>query len=79
MSRLLNRLSTGLFALFVVGGLTLGTSAAFGATGITSCNGPGQLGSCPPYTTESCDDDCRKEGYDGGACLLPGPCCSCLT
>lgn len=41
-----------------------------------SCDGPGELGPCPPVTDELCDCACEDEFGTFGKCDLKG-CCGC--
>jgi len=77
MYRVLSRIGLAVAALFVLGGLSFGASQAFGNGMVTSCTQPEELGTCPPFTTSSCDLACRNAGFPlGGACLAG--CCSCI-
>lgn len=82
MSRLLTRLSTLLFGLVVVGGLAFGASTLSGVSALEECGDDlGELGTCPPFTNQSCDDECIEQGFFGGRCVNQGgqECCVCLT
>ncbi len=80
MSRLLRRIGVGLAAVFVVGGLSFGASQAFGSGMRTVCNGPEQLGTCPPFSGGlggSCNFWCGIHFGTGGDCIQG--CCTCLV
>lgn len=84
MSRLFTRLSTGLFALFVAGGLTFGATQALGATATHTCgDDPGELGLCPPFSDPSCNFACFQQfGTFGGCGATEEPgviCCICAV
>lgn len=83
MSRLLTRVAMVVVGLFVLGGLTFGATQAFGSAMRMECGDDlGELGLCPPFDQESCDDECVKQNFNGGACIPyggPGLCCACLT
>jgi len=73
----LARIATGLFALFVLAGLTFGAIQALSPEPVLDCSGPTQVGSCPPLDDMSCDEECIENDYFGGICSHG--CCTCLT
>lgn len=82
MSRLLTRLSTLLFGLFVVAGLAFGASTVSAVSTLEECgDDPWEVGTCPPYSEEDCDDICDFRFGNPGDCINQGGevCCVCLT
>lgn len=83
MSGLLSRLSILLFGLFVVGGLVFGIQELSADRLNDFCGDDlGELGTCPPFTEESCEDECFEQfGSPDAGCLrtnVDGDCCTCL-
>lgn len=79
MSRMMRWTCNSLFALFVGVALTFGATQAFATTTLVDCERtePEFIGSCPPYTDATCDEDCRNNhNFEGGSCV--GPCCVCF-
>lgn len=61
-------LAAGLGAMFV----------APPAASAFSCTTPPSIGTCPPFTQQTCDDACRQAGLDGGDCFQGSGCCNCF-
>ena len=90
MWQFLQRSLTTVFILLIVGGITFGTSQAFGSNRVSTdyCGlYEEDLGCCPSYTNTTCWEECTDLGYYfGGGCLNMGVkdkygcqhCCSCL-
>jgi hypothetical protein len=57
--------------------LFAGGQLATGVGAPDSCTGPGEIGTCPPFTNQTCNETCvDKFGSPGGKCDLTG-CCKC--
>jgi hypothetical protein len=74
MTRFRDRLLMAIYGLLIAGGLTFGATQLFAQV---DCNGPGQIGTCPPYNDESCDDACDMMFGTPGGCIFG--CCTCAT
>ena len=84
MTRLFRHLTTGAFALFVLGGLTFGASQTFGSSMDPPCGFYAEeMGTCPPFDNASCDQECEANNYLFGGFCIPHPeggkCCVCLV
>lgn len=82
MSKRLRHLAILLFGLFVIGGLGFGASTVAGVSTLEECgDDPGELGTCPPFTNQSCNEECFEQDFFGGQCVNQGgqQCCICLT
>ena len=77
MRQLLARFAAILFTLLVLGGLTFGVTEALAPAPTLDCNGPTQVGSCPPLDDEDCSMECVENEFFGGMCHQG--CCTCLT
>ena len=79
MRKLMNRISTALFALVVVGGLAFGGSQALSSPSMAPCGDDAhEVGTCPPLTESDCDQACRDAGYPNEGACHPDGCCRCL-
>lgn len=82
MQNLTRKLLRGLLVLFVCAGLGFGTSQAMSASALDECGDhPTELGTCPPFDNDSCNQACLNEGFSGGQCApsTGDPCCTCLA
>lgn len=84
MSKWLSRISTLLIGLFVAGGLTFGATQAFGSSEMMVCGDDvGEIGTCPPFSNESCEVECLEREFFGGACIATETqgviCCACIV
>lgn len=41
------------------------------------CTGPGEVGSCPPFSDASCDCECFEQFGSVGTCDIKTGCCTC--
>ena len=79
MSRVLDRIAMASFALLIAVGLAFGASEAFASARPVCGDDLGEIGTCPPFTNESCDQTCQQPPHNffGGECIFD--CCVCLT
>ncbi len=75
MSKRSKSLVGAAWAVLVMVALAFGATQVM-ASPITACNGPGQIGTCPPLNSASCWTACEDEDYFGGDCV--DGCCECL-
>lgn len=71
MSKRSKSLVGAAWAVLVMVALTFGATQVMAAP-ISACDGPGQIGSCPPFTNESCNNACPI----AGGCIHG--CCQCV-
>lgn len=70
------RIFSLLITAFVVGGLTFGASEVIGSDAFDVCgDDPGEIGTCPPFDQESCQDECEEQFMTTGGCFQG--CCIC--
>lgn len=72
----LRRIVPGIYIAFVGAGLAFGTAGALNSGPTAACDGPGQIGSCPPFTPSSCAEACENMFGTTGGCDL-NDCCTC--
>ena len=75
MSKRSKSLIGAAWAVLVMVALTFGATQAMAAP-ISACTGPGEIGSCPSFTNQTCDDECVEQDFFGGGCVHG--CCTCL-
>ncbi len=69
--------------VLIAGALAFGATEALGRSMGDPCgNDPGELGTCPPFTVQSCQTACDELFGNGplGDCgpSSDGPCCRCV-
>ncbi|MGH7500605.1 MAG: hypothetical protein ACREL7_02495 [Longimicrobiales bacterium] len=74
MNNLTIRVIIALFAILALGSLTFGASQLLARE---DCTQPGQIGTCPPYTEQSCNEDCFDLFMTPGGCI--NGCCTCAV
>ena len=62
-------------AVIVIAVLTFGTAQALERD--VCGDEPGEIGLCPPYDDESCDNACGKLYQSNGRCIGNPSCCTC--
>ncbi len=72
MSKRSKSLVGAAWAVLVMVALAFGATQVM-ASPISACNGPGEIGSCPPYTDATCWDACSIGGY-----CNENDCCECI-
>ena len=79
MSKRSKSLVGAAWAVLVMVALSLGATQVMAAP-ISACDGPGQIGSCPPFTEQSCSEKCEELGMIDGFCTIPpnSGCCQCV-
>ncbi len=79
LRHVLKRISVVVGAGAVLLVLGFGTTQAIATPEVASaCDQGGQIGSCPPFTRETCHDTCVFElGFADGDCILG--CCECTV
>ncbi len=76
MARTIKRLSGWVGALLIIGALAFGASTAFASMPICG-DDFWEIGTCPPFTEESCDFECGQQ-FNGAPGVCDFGCCSCL-
>ena len=76
MSKRSKSLVGAAWAVLVMVALSFGATQAMAAP-ISACTGPGQIGSCPPFTEESCANACFIKFGGPGKCD-EDDCCQCV-
>ena len=75
------RLAGALYAVLVIWGLSFAGTQLRASSFI--CDGAGVIGECPPYTDETCNEDCAAMFQTHGECHPGAPggpwCCMCAV
>lgn len=77
MMRVIRKVLVGVYAALALAVLGFGTAEALTRLP-TACDEFGQIGTCPPFTNQSCDEEC-KELFDSGGTCTPEGCCQCAV
>jgi len=85
MKERVHRTGRGLVALLVAAAFAFGGFQAlegvdlFSGASASECTWPDQIGTCPPYHDESCEEDCFQYTQNlGGWCDPITGCCTCV-
>lgn len=76
MERQIMRFLSVAYGVAVVAALSFGVSQTLRAADVCG-DDPGEIGTCPPFTNQSCGDECVDRFMSGGQCLQG--CCVCAV